>query len=143
MAFESGAGYVSTGALTPPIELPNRLSLYVQHWARPAIREGRPKVQTTGYVYQVFANNRPMLQFHYHPSERVKQCHVHVTARSLDWPNLPKLHIATGRVAFEDVLLMLVEDFRVKAKPGAKELLRRQREEFEERQTWGGARPRR
>jgi len=82
------------------------------------------------------------LEFHYHPDTRVKHCHVHVRADSDDWPNMRKVHVATGRLAFEDVLLMLVDDFDLVARRGARELLREQRESFERRQSWGGARPR-
>jgi hypothetical protein len=52
------------------------------------------------------------------------------------WPDFRKKHVASGRVAFEDVLLMLIDDFGVQSKRGARAKLRAQRREFENGRSW-------
>jgi len=51
---------------------------------------------------------------------------------------LKKVHIPTSRVAFEDVLTMLIEDFEVRAKRGAAAVLAINRATSEKAQTWTG-----
>lgn len=142
MSFDAiTGGYISTDPTGTPFPITKNISLAVQHWAKPALRAGQKKLRTVGYSYQVLVASRPLLEFHYHPDSAVKHCHVHVQADSKDWASLRKVHVATGRVALEDVLLMLIDDFELPPRKGARALLRRQREAFDRRQTWGGAQP--
>lgn len=142
MSFDgTTGGYISTDPTATPIQVSNDISLAVQHWAKSAVRAGQKKLRTVGYSYQVLVSSRPLLEFHYHPSGAVKHCHVHVRADSKDWASLRKVHVATGRVALEDVLLMLIDDFELPPRKGARALLHKQRQAFDKRQTWGGAQP--
>lgn len=90
------------------------------------------------YSYQVLRRGKPLIEFHYHPGSKVKHCHVHVRPPGQDRDMLSKVHIPTSRVALEDVLMMLIEDFGVKAKRGAPATLDRNRRSFERSQTWTG-----
>jgi hypothetical protein len=140
VSFEGTEGLVATDEEFTPIPLRQGFALSVQHWAR-AIPSNR--VRTIGYQYQVLHNADPLIDFHYHPrglgdEGRVPYCHTHVTLEDKSWPNFRKLHIPSCRLAFEDVLMLLVEDFRLPAKDGAIEALLRQRRRFENGQTWFG-----
>lgn len=137
VSFEGRDGYVSTGPADPePIRL-GRLSLYVQHWAR---AQG-DRVATSGYQYQIAVDQQPLFEFHFHPGRRVEHCHVHVSADAPNWLSLRKVHLPTGRVALEDVLLMLVTDLGVTPRSNAVTRLAQQRRRFERLQTWSGPRP--
>lgn len=137
VSFEGREGYISTSPADPePIEL-GALNLYVQHWAR-AVGE---RVATNGYQYQIAVGEQPLLEFHFHPGRRVDHCHVHVSAEPRAWPTLRKVHIPTGRVAVEDVLMLLITDLGITARPNAMLRLAEQRRRFERLQTWSGPTP--
>jgi hypothetical protein len=105
------------------------------------MRAGSIHAETIAYTYQVISNERPLLEFHYHPKHTSRHCHLHARAISEHWANFNKLHIATGRVAFEDVLLMLIDDFGVRPRTRARIRLAESRKKFEKLQTWSGAQP--
>ena len=72
---------------------------------------GEYKAFTDAYIYRLAVPSDPsgaILEWHWHPEVRPDP-HVHV-------PSLPKVHIASGRVTFESVLVCLANDFRVQAK---------------------------
>lgn len=100
-------------------------------------REGKPVTSTRGYQYQVIMGTDAVLEFHYHPEQRVDHCHVHVGG-VLPGLDLNKIHVPTGRIAIEDVIVLLVQDFGVKAKRGWQKALTAERHWFETNQTWGG-----
>jgi hypothetical protein len=141
ISYEAQQGYISTDPSATPVALAGGLRLSFQHTARAVIRGGTMHASTIAYTYQVLLNDRSLLEFHYHPDSAVKHCHLHARAVAESWPNFHKLHIATGRVAFEDVLLMLIDDFGVPARRGARVRLAESRSTFEKLQTWAGARP--
>ena len=148
MSLGGTEGYVTTGKDDPPpIRLRGNLRLYVQHWAQVVSSARGTRLTTRGYAYQLLRGDDPLLLFHYHPrtiEERrtVDHCHVHVMAPTTRWPDFHKVHVASGRVALEDVLLMLIDDFGVPTRSGARALLERQRRAFERAQSWSGSRRR-
>jgi hypothetical protein len=87
------------------------------------VHEGEWKVQTLSYAYGVKVQSKKLkegdsddvLIWHWHPyiSEHPKP-HVHppITHRLLGL-ELPKLHVPTGRVSFEDVVRFLIDELRV------------------------------
>ena len=132
-------GYISTDATATPIKLTRSLSLAIQHWTVIRTREGKLVTSTQGYLYQVIVGSDAVIEFHYHPAQRADHCHVHV-AGALPGFDLNKIHIPTGRIAIEDVILLVVNDFDVKPKRGWQKALAAERNWFETNQTWGGAR---
>jgi hypothetical protein len=128
---------ISTDALATPIPLNSTTGLAVQH-AAVSTGDAKHPTRTILYTYQVLRNGKPLIEFHYHPRSKVKHCHVHVRPPGQDLQMLKKVHIPTSRVAFEDVLTMLIEDFDVRAKRGASTVLATNRARFEKAQTWTG-----
>lgn len=128
---------ISTDPLATPIAIDPMIGLAVQH-AAVSTGDGKHPTRTTLYTYQVLRNAKPLIEFHYHPRSRVKHCHVHVRPTGQDAQMLKRVHIPTSRVAFEDVLTMLIDDFGVKAKRGASAVLATNRAKFEKTQTWTG-----
>jgi hypothetical protein len=130
-------GLISTDLLGSPIPIDARIALTVQHTAV-ATGDATHPIRTTRYEYQVLRSGKPLIEFHYHPGSKVKYCHVHVRPAGHEGQVLRKVHIPTGRVALEDVLTMLIEDFGVKAKRGASAVLAANRAKFEDAQSWTG-----
>lgn len=80
-----------------------RVSLAINH--RYVIEQAHDRGESwlasvIGYEYQLFAESKALLAFHWHPYGRsaVVDPHVHVSADA-GWINLKKLHIPTGPVA--------------------------------------------
>lgn len=75
---------------------------------------GERKVQTADYGYTIRdAEGRELFSWQWHPSlGEFDMPHIHI-GRGVpgDWG---KLHVPTGRVAFEDVLLFLIRDYGVR-----------------------------
>ena len=83
-----------------------------------------------------------MFQWHWHPEVSGREfCHLHVGAVHGD-RELHKLHLPTGRVSFEEVILLLLAEFDVKpAREDFGEVLADSRARFETFRTWPGATP--
>lgn len=103
---------------------------------------GSARATTTMYQYQVLDHAAPLLEFHYHPGETVDFCHIHVAHNPRGWEDFHKVHVPSGRVSLEDVILMLVDDFPVRIKRGGRAVLEANRAEFESNLTWSGRRSR-
>lgn len=101
---------------------------------------GSAKATTKMYQYQVLDGASPLLEFHYHPGETVDFCHVHVAHNPRGWEDFHKVHVPTGRVSLEDIVLMLVNDFPVRMRRGGRVVLEEHRRRFEAHLTWSGRR---
>ena len=109
------------------------LLLQVQSGYRIVRDEAQPRFyQTTAvsYLYRILdLHEREILAFHWHPEgvSPVRHPHLHLTSRvrpiEIDDPANPnrerghialaEMHISTGPVPFEDVVRLLIEEFRV------------------------------
>jgi hypothetical protein len=99
---------------------------------------GERKVQTADYGYTLRdADQQEIVSWQWHPSVGdYEMPHVHA-GRGLPG-DFGRLHIPTGRVAFEDVLLFLIKDFAVQpAKVDGEELIRESLRRFRSFSTWG------
>lgn len=77
--------------------------------------EGEWKVRTEGYAYRVALSEETgpfLFAWHWHPNTRPDP-HLHVGADHPEVTELPRLHVPTGRVSFEEVVRFLVTDLRV------------------------------
>ena len=85
---------------------------------------GEWKVKTLGYIYSIYVEPpskdeeaKELLAWHWHPISTPDrpQPHLHLEMEHahLGVP-LPRLHLPTGRVAFEDIVRLLVSDLDVK-----------------------------
>jgi hypothetical protein len=103
--------------------------------------EGEWKVKTDGYAYHVFMNEEEggqLFAWHWHPELR-EGCHVHVGARQGRTRALYRLHLPTGRVAFEEVVRFLIGEFDVKeARDDWDAILGDSQARFEAFRTWPG-----
>lgn len=73
------------------------------------------KVATDGYIYEVAeSSGPPLFGWHYHPDSR-PDCHFHVYS-SVGPLNLHHAHLPTARVAFEEVLIFLLQDLEMAAR---------------------------
>jgi hypothetical protein len=82
--------------------------------------EGEWKARTLAYIYEVRVEGEDepqLLGWHWHPLETPHRAEPHVHVRveheSLGVP-LPKLHLPAGRVAFEELVLLLIRDLGVR-----------------------------
>lgn len=82
------------------------------------------KVATRGYFYGLQTDHgAEVASFHWSPqtSGTITRPHAHIGRRLLSEPvtlgsmsfDLPKVHIPTGRVSFEDVIRMAIEEFEI------------------------------
>lgn len=79
--------------------------------------EGEWKANTLAYIYTVENSDGEMFSWHWHPfsSSARPEPHLHVRGSAAEFGNsLHKVHIPTGRVAFEDVVRFLIADLGVK-----------------------------
>ena len=76
------------------------------------------RVGVSGYWYVLSElEGGEILAFHWHPEGRSSATNPHLhlgAAARVDHPALAAAHIPTGRVAPQDFLRMLIEDFSVK-----------------------------
>ena len=99
-------------------------------------------VKTQSYIYSIFrkAENKPFLEFHWHPEEldrktmmykpsKIRFPHIHVT--NID-------HIPSGRVGLEDVVLFLITELKVEPeKTNWNSILVETSKSFELSKSWG------
>jgi hypothetical protein len=101
------------------------------------------KVRTVGYAYtleEAAHPGAPLLAYHWHPRghSQITYPHLHIyqcaEIRRLDGR---VAHFPTGRVAFEEVLRLLIIDFGVTPiREDWTEVLQRTQDNFEEYRTW-------
>ena len=72
-------------------------------------------VEEDGYAYSIYVGADPaqeLLSWHWHPDSR-PGTHLHAIAAHRSFGPVDKLHLPTGRVAFEAVVRFLIEDLGV------------------------------
>lgn len=98
------------------------------------------KVSTVAYYYAIHdRKGREILAYHWHPAETrgVQYPHLHLGAGSEAIQTLSSAHLPTGRIALEQVLHLLIGDFRVKPQRRDWErVLAETRTAFEKYRTW-------
>lgn len=106
--------------------------------------EGEWKVKTDEYAYSVFTSDEEsgqLFAWHWHPAAYRADCHIHVGARQGEERALYRYHVPSGRVAFEEVLRFLLEEFHVEsARDDSEEILTNSQTRFEAFRTWPGVR---
>ena len=105
--------------------------------------EGEWKSNTLAYVYAVGTEQgvggSEILSWHWHPLTTPDRPdpHVHVRADDDALPALRDLHIPSGRVAFEEVVLFLIRDLRcVAARDDYEDVLNETLTRFRAYRTW-------
>lgn len=106
---------------------------------------GEYKTRTREYIYHVFDDSGPVIEWHWHPLRQPLFAHVHCLfpgATSAWGLTTSKLHIATGRVAFEDVVRFLITELNVVPRQlDWESVLNEAMEAFLEWRTWSGSAP--
>lgn len=96
---------------------------------------GTYKIKTSAYYYTINdANGKELLAYHWHPTETpdIPYPHLHIGD-----PKLKKFHLPTGRVSLEQVLRLLIRDFKVKPKKANWEaILNETQDLFETYRSW-------
>jgi hypothetical protein len=145
-----------------PVSLPGpaRIAVAIDHHYRitqPA--PGGPwRAATAAYLYALDdEHGREILAYHWHPdiagAERIAYPHLHISHGAVDvgllnaaqrsrqanalCPEFHRLHLPTRRIALEDVIGLLIEQFQVTpARADWSRVLQRSRERFEVTRTW-------
>jgi len=107
---------------------------YIDH----AERSGERKVATRDYAYTLAdgeERRNEIFSWQWHPTTGKEDPHLHAhRGRS---GTLGKLHLPTGRIAFEDVLLFLVDDWGLTpCQDDGEQTLRESRSRFHAFRTW-------
>lgn len=102
----------------------------------------RYKVSTRGYMYKImYEDESEIISYHWHPEAKgeVKYPHEHLGSALLKDEGLlkKKTHLRTGRMAFEDVLLNLLEMGAVPLNLSWQTILEKNRAAFEKWKSWG------
>jgi hypothetical protein len=125
-----------------PNETPMFLSATLEFTLEPnprPERRGEKKVATRQYIFTISGPEpaTPIFEWHWHPQDTPDRPdpHVHVTAEAAIGP-LGDLHLPSWRVWFEDVVLFVIEDLQAGARPGAKEVLRDNRDRARRWASW-------
>jgi hypothetical protein len=102
------------------------------------------KVVTRAYLYGLDdGRHREILAFHWHPEQSAENPtpfpHLHISdaAGAAVRDDIRNIHFRTDRVAFEQLGLMLINDFRVEPeRPDAVEVLKRNLKQFVDHRSW-------
>lgn len=103
--------------------------------------EGGTKARVTKYIYVLQADQDPaseLVSWHWHPDDAPERPdpHVHVRSDHEDLPGLRDMHLPSGRVLFEDVLLYAIKDLGVGCQEGTEANLREMIERTRRYNTW-------
>jgi hypothetical protein len=105
---------------------------------------GEWKVKTDAYAYHLLISEDEAGQFfswHWHPDDK-PGCHVHVGPRQGKTRALYRLHVPSGRVAFEEVLRFLIDEMDVRpVRQDWEAILSDSQARFEAFRTWPWGRP--
>lgn len=113
---------------------------YIDH---PQFR-GERKVSTNFYAHTVGVSEElePQLYSWEWSSAEPTYPHLHVRRGNIDYRGLGKLHIPTGRIFFEHVLLFLIKEHDVEpARPDWEDVLSVSLRRVSTYSTWGGGLP--
>lgn len=95
------------------------------------------KVTTLAYRYGAEDEDHDeILLYHWHPESEVKSPHLHVPCAGNARRELRKAHLPTLRISFEDFLLCLISEFRIRAVANAEQVLLANREAFRKNCSW-------
>lgn len=103
---------------------------------------GERKVFTDAYAYTLSddsAMGSELFAWHWHPDAGREDPHLHVGRRHATHGELGKLHIPSGRIAFEEVLLFAIDELGVEPRPsvdGAKAVLAETLHSFRKFRRW-------
>jgi hypothetical protein len=92
------------------------------------------------YAYTlVDADERALFAYHWHPDLAIEHPHLHVpVAVHAAAPRLAKVHLPTARIALEDVLVLLLAEFRVRGRDtNWRAVLARTKTSFLTGRSWG------
>ena len=103
-------------------------------------RVGDLKVKTLGYSYTLAADDRlkrDYIAWHWHPQSRPDP-HMHVRGERLGVAEFGKVHLPSGRVPFEGVVRMAIDDLGVETiREDWREVLDDCESRFKQFRTWG------
>jgi len=138
----SGRAHVITINDGDPIIFPSnksvRFSFQMQYRIVQAEGERGPwKVVTAGYNYSVQDRlEKEFFAYHWHRWVKPPFPHLHVCPGS-GVNNLRKVHLPTARISVEEILQLLIEQFRVKPiRNDWEKVLKRTKAAFEKYRTW-------
>lgn len=98
------------------------------------------RTHTLGYVYTVApveTLERELISWHYHPYAGREDTHLHLGLEASGIGDLARMHIPSGRVAFEAVVRFLLEELLVQAtREDWRDALTDAEERFREHRTW-------
>ncbi len=101
---------------------------------------GERKVVTDAYAYTLSQSPEladELLAWHWQP-EGGQEPHMHIGHGHAHFDALSRLHVPSGRIAFEQVLLFAIEELGVlPVREDAKEVLSEVLERFRQYRTWG------
>jgi hypothetical protein len=97
------------------------------------------KISTAKYRYELFADNKSIVAYDWHPGRERDAPHLHVDCGIKSPYFHHKVHLPTGRVSLEEVLRMAIEDLDVKPRRSDWDaVLRRTQARYEKFRTWPG-----
>jgi hypothetical protein len=98
---------------------------------------GQWKVKTAGYNYSIQdESEQEILGYHWHPNTVLAYPHLHICSAS-GVNLLRKIHLPTGRISVEDVLQLLIEQFKVRPiRQDWQKVLKRTKAGYEKFRTW-------
>jgi len=125
-----------------PVKLASTPTLYLTVQMQYRVVEtagerGPWKVTTAGYNYSVQDRlEKELFAYHWHPWLKPSFPHIHVCPAS-GVNNLRKIHLPTARISIEEVLQLLIEQFKVKPiRQDWEKVLKRTKAAYEKYQTW-------
>lgn len=134
--------HVLTIANGDPVKLTSTPTLYltVQMQYRVVKAEGERgpwKVKTAGYNYSVQdRSKKELFAYHWHPWVKPFYPHLHICPAS-GVNLLRKIHLPSARISIEDVLELLIEQFKVKPiRQDWEKVLKKTKAAYEKYRTW-------
>ena len=102
------------------------------------------KVSTVGYAYTLFEvapdHEVPILAYHWHPHGRsqITYPHLHIyQCAEIRRPDGREAHFPTGRIAFEEILRLVIQEFNIRPiREDWETILDRTKAAFEKWRTW-------
>ncbi len=118
---------LNSGRNVPLTATVPHIALRLHQWFRlvnspEAVRDERWRVSITSYDYALLNpdTEAELLAFHWHPElaeggmQLVTFPHLHIDSSVLSEPALTKMHIPTERIAVEDVVGLVIRDFKAR-----------------------------
>ncbi len=135
---ERGTLTANSGAEVPltSAEQPIAIAFFIHYTIRRI--NGQCKVSTDGYVHNVLLDGELAVEFHWHPSEGTRVWFPHVHPRFAgSGRDRGKMHIPSGRILIEDVLIFAHERGAQPRRADWEEIVTRNKERIAKELTWG------